>query len=529
MIGHPLKVEDLISDVKTGEIGIPEIQRDYVWRKPQIAKLLDSIYRGFPVGTLLLWDTALAVEMRGLKAGLAAPNKPDFRPKIVLDGQQRLTSLARVFDPDLPRDERVLFNVFAETFEPHSNRSAADPRWIDTTELMSGSASELDVLDRLVEAGVIDIADRPARNQIHDRLKRLHAIRQYKFPIEIVKEDDLEVVTEIFIRVNSAGTRLREAELALARLAWKLPGKVVGDFEKLEDACLERGFDIDTRFLMRALVVVGTGQSRFRDLKAYWQRPAAGLDRDWKRTERGLRSALDFVEGNVGIPGSELLPSHMTLLPLVAVLGNRTHLSGAEGRALRRWFLIANAFQRYSGSTETILDQDLATLGADSSGVEALHNRALTDLRGKPEVAPDDLARAGASSPLFFLSFLAATSNDAVDWFTGIKIRRDNFNRDQDIEYHHIFPKKLLTAAGVDRYERDEMANLAFLGQKANRRILAKEPAAYLAEIAEHDPGRLEAQCVPMDRRLWALDRFADFLTARRALLSAEMNRLLGS
>jgi hypothetical protein len=95
--------------------------------------------------------------------------------------------------------------------------------------------------------------------------------------------------------------------------------------------------------------------------------------------------------------------------------------------------------------------------------------------------------------------------------------------------YHHIFPKKLLNARGVERYTRDEMANLAFLGQKANKRITAREPISYLAEIADHDPERLEAQMVPMDPRLWELDRFEDFLAARRELLANAMNHVLDS
>src|SRR5262249_10239943 len=157
------------------------------------------------------------------------------------------------------------------------------------------------------------------RNEIHSRLKRLAAIREYQYPVELVAHQDLETVTEVFIRVNSGGTRLREAELALARLAWKLPGSIVGPFEELEEECLERGFDLDSRFFMRALVSTATRQSRFRDLKAFWDRSPDEIEKVWTRTASGVRHALNFVEGNVGIPGSELLPSQFALIPLVVV------------------------------------------------------------------------------------------------------------------------------------------------------------------------------------------------------------------
>src|SRR6185436_970580 len=106
--------------------------------------------------------------------------------------------------------------------------------------------------------------------------------------------------------------------------------------------------------------------------------------------------------------------------------------------------------------------------------------------------------RGGTTSPFFPLSYLAAVSRNATDWFKGIKVRRDTFSADQNLEYHHIFPKQILNSRGVDRYTRDEMANLAFLGQKANKRITARPPASYLPEIADHDPARLQAQFVPM-------------------------------
>ncbi len=357
MIGNPLKVKDLISEMSLGGVRIPEIQRSYVWSRSQIAKLLDSLYRGFPAGSVLLWDAQDQIQFRDMATELGRGVHPDFAPKIVLDGQQRLTALSRVFDSETPKQDRILFDAIDEAFEPYSPRQAADSRWIDTTEFLTEKINELDVLERLQDARVLDRSDRERRKEIHDRLKRLAAIREYQFPIEILRDADLDVATEVFIRINSGGTRLREAELALARLAWKLPGSIVGPLQKLEDDCEERGFnEIDARFLMRALISVATRQSRFRDLKGFWARPPSEIEAAWRRTESGVRLALDFVEGNVGIPGSELLPSHLSLIPITVIFSVREHLSGDESRLLRRWFLLANSFSRYVGPSETILN-----------------------------------------------------------------------------------------------------------------------------------------------------------------------------
>ena len=527
MIGNPLKIKELISEMNQGSIRIPEIQRGYVWKRSQIAKLLDSIYRGFPTGSILLWDTKQEIIFKDMQTNLGRNVKPDFIPKIVLDGQQRLTSLGRVFDSTTPKQDHILFNVINEIFEPYSPRNSVDPRWLDVTRLLTEELPELDALYHLKDAGVYASDDREAEREIHKKLKNLSAIREYQYPVEIVREDDLEIVTEVFIRVNSGGTRLREAELALARLAWKLPGSIVGPFEKMEDACEERGFDLDTRFLMRSLISTATRQSRFRDLKAFWERPVEEIERAWKKTEKGLRLALDFVEGNVGIPGSEFLPSQFSLIPLAVVFSERQQLSGDEERTLRRWFLLANSFSRYVGTSESTLNQDLSILGSNCENIAGLLDLMLRDLRSEPKISSQDLERAGMSSPFFPLAWLAAVRRNATDWFKGIRIRNDSFAEDQNIEYHHIFPKKLLNERGVDRYTRDEIANIAFLGQKANRRILARKPTDYLAEIAEHDPARLEAQFVPMDRSLWELDRYEEFLASRRQLLADAMNEVL--
>ncbi len=116
MIGNPLKISHIISEIGQGGIYIPELQRSYVWSRSQMAKLLDSIFWEYPTGSILLWDTAQEIRIRDLKTDLGKGTRSDFIPKIVLDGQQRLTSLARVFDKSTPKQDRILFNVTKPTF-----------------------------------------------------------------------------------------------------------------------------------------------------------------------------------------------------------------------------------------------------------------------------------------------------------------------------------------------------------------------------------------------------------------------------
>jgi hypothetical protein len=430
-IANPITVEDSIVMLKSGRIKIPELQRSYVWKRPQVAKLLDSLYNEYPCGGLLLWFSGEAATLKDLSTNLGKGIKSDFEETVVLDGQQRLTSLAHIFDPATPRQDRVLFNIETEAFEVYSPRNASDSRWLDCTRFLVGEEQELQILRRLREAGIVTDSN---EQTFLDRLKRLSAVKKREFPVESIKDTDLEVVTEIFIRVNSGGTRLREAELALAKMAWKLPGSLVGPLGTAVEECVVRGFELDSRFIMRALISVATGQARFRDLKAFWSQPASIIQAAWVRTEKALKHSLDFVEGNVGLPSSDFLPSQYALIPLIKVFADRDTLSQNDERTLRRWFLKASAFSHYAGSPETVLNQDLNVLGEGSIDLQALDAQLKRSLRSNPVIKADDLERAGSNSPYFHLAFLAAVNNGAKDWFNGIALKRRNFSDDQNIE-----------------------------------------------------------------------------------------------
>ena len=117
----------------------------------------------------------------------------------------------------------------------------------------------------------------------------------------------------------------------------------------------------------------------------------------------------------------------------------------------------------------------------------------------------------------------------AKDWFSGVELTSDIIGKDNDVQIHHIFPKKILKEVGISRKDRDEIANLAFLGAKPNRSISASLPEKYLDEIATYHPERLTTQCIPMDRNLWKVKNFQKFLKVRRDLLAEAVNKLIAS
>jgi hypothetical protein len=519
MIANPLKVRELMDQIVGGQVVLPEIQRAYVWKGPQVAKLMDSLYRDYPTGQILLWDTDALPVTKNL-AGVRPPALPAVgAPKIVLDGQQRLTSLFKALTAD-EDPIRVFFNVETEQFQLYLNRLKSDAHWIDVRAVVNNTTHELDVLDKISSAG--GAASKQLAKTYLDRLQRLRRIGEYKFPIEVFRTDDYEEVTELFVRINSAGTRLRGAELVLAQLALRLPGAIVDKFEDALEDYSEVGFELDTRFLTRALIAIGTGQSRFRYLTEFWKKSATDLEKDWTRTRKGVDAAVNFVRNNALFDSADWLPSLNAMIPLAAFFETNRQVGSNMESELLRWFYLASLRGRYTGSGETAMDEDLKAV-RESEPILALLKNAVPP-SSTEEVTPDEFDDAGWRNPLFALTYAAARKKGAKDWFTGVSLSKHAVGADHQIEVHHIFPKAVLRHEGVSRHDRDEIANLAFLTAKPNKSISSTAPEKYLPKIAKD---RLRAQWVPMDEDLWKLDRFQDFLAERRKLLATAVNELI--
>lgn len=522
MIANPLKVRELLDEIAGGKVVLPEIQRAYVWKGPQVAKLMDSLYKEYPSGQILLWDTIDLPITKSLE-GVKSPALPPIgTPKIVLDGQQRLTSLFKALADD-EDPIRVYFNVETEQFQLYLSRLKADPRWLSVRDVVNGNKHDLDVLDEIEAAGGPSRKDAKARTYL-DRLQRLRKIGEYKFPVEVFRSDDYEAVTELFVRINSAGTRLRAAELVLAQLALRLPGAIVEKFEEALEDYSEVGFELDTRVLTRALIVIGTGQSRFRYLGEFWKKSPKELEKIWARTRKGVDGAVNFVRHNARFESSEWLPSLNAMIPLAAFFERNKSVHGNDEARLLRWFYIASLRGRYTGSGETSMDEDLKALAALDPIGELLKNAVPAG--GSSAVTPDEFDDAGWRNPLFPLTYAAAKRKGAKDWFTGVSLSKDMVGPDHQIEVHHIFPKAILKREGVSRHDRDEIANLVFLAAKPNKTISASPPEEYLKKIPVD---RLKAQCVPTDPKLWKLNRYQEFLTKRRELLADGINELIGA
>ncbi len=559
----------LVDMYKRGELRLPEIQRHYVWKATRVRDLLDSLYRGYPSGSILMWETDEPVPTRDF--AIAQDSNAFAGRKLLLDGQQRLTSLTAVLNGDKvsvrgrKHPIEILFNlehpegaptdvlevesdeespVLAEdevaddaddtedgeeglleklgrrTFVVASRNLLSQRQWVSVSEIFrNGSDAEL-----LEKAGIESFKD-PRFQKYSDRLKKVRAIKDYQYVVHVLDRSmSYEEVTEIFVRVNSLGAKLRSSDLALAQMTSRWPN-LLEQLEAFQEECEQSWFTIDLGQLVRAIVVFATRQCLFR---AVASTPVEKLKSGWAEAKEGLRFAINFLRTNAGIEDESLLSSPMFIHTLAAVSRVKDNrLTSTEQRALLHWLLVANARGRYSrGSTETLLNEDLAIVFRGTN-LGALMDPVARQF-GRLHIEPGDLAGRGVNSPLFSLAYLALKAADAKDWHSGLGLSLTHQGKLHFIQWHHVIPKSLLKAKGYETGEINEIANMAFITGQTNRRISNKEAVEYLASIVDKQGKEaLDSQCVPTDQSLWSTDRYRDFLQARRTSLADRMNTFI--
>lgn len=563
-----IPVQDLVSMYRREELQLPELQRRYVWRATRVRDLLDSLYRGYPSGSILVWETDDPVPTRA--SAIQQERTPFRSQRLLLDGQQRITSLTAVLSgepvkvrgrknpidilfnldhperlqeitevedddegergededtPDEPEEDTEVTlqeRLSKLTFVVASKGLSRQPNWVSVTQVFGG-ANDADILQR---AGVADFKD-PRYAKYTERLTRLRQIRRYEYVMHVLgPEHNYEEVAEIFVRVNSLGMKLRSSDLALAQITSRWRG-CLELLDEFQEECEQVWFTLDTGLLVRTMVVFATSQPKFMRVATT---SVDDLVEGWNKAKAGLNFAINFLRTNAGVEDESVLSSPILIIP-VAVFSQLKgeQLTRDHERALLYWFHVANARGRYSrGSTETVLAEDLSILfkgGTPSDLLEPMQR-----VYGRLEVDPAELVGRPARSPLFPLTYLALKALGAKDWQTGLGIALAARGKQHVIQFHHIFPKAVLRDHGYEQSEINEIANLAFIAGRTNQRIGKKPPAEYFPVIVkERGQEALASQLIPADGRLHLVENYRDFLVERRRLLAEAINGFMGN
>jgi len=560
-------VLELVSAIERRELVLPEMQREYVWTGPQVRDLLDSLYRGYPSGVILCWQTSESVELSDFAIATDGPESGS--PMLLLDGQQRLTSLSAVIrgvpvhvkkknkpieilfnlehpdtlsfasevketvndeeivDLEAPdasaTDDELMRRISERAFVISNSKLAKLPNWISVTEIFS-SEGDGEILKR---AGIKSFED-PKYSKYSKRIQQVRNIKNYTYRLDILESSlSYDEVTEIFVRVNSKGATLRGSDLALAQITAKWKGSLA-IFRDFQEHSEKQGFDFPTGLIVKSLVSFATSQSEFKVVHSI---SAELLQSTWKETTHALDFAFNFIKTNVGLNHSSLLSSPFIIITTAYWASKRNYrISDSESKAMRKWLLLANAKGRYSrGSSETFLNQDLASL-RDSFGPEQLLGN-LAQQVGSLEFTTTELVGKTSRSGIFKTMFIAFKSDSATDWWTGLQISPTHAGKRNQIQHHHIFPKNFVAENIENATSRqvDDIANLAFISANTNIKISDKNPAVYLTQVMDKNPDALRLQQVPTDTSLWRAERFNEFLEERRKQIALRLNNFVES
>lgn len=523
-----MKISMILDYIDNGHMALPEFQRGYVWNRDQVRGLFDSLYRRHPVGGLLVWTTeSKGATHRG--DGALAPGVV----KLLLDGQQRITSLYGVvrgrppkfFDGNAQAFTGLRFHLEDEVFAFYQPvKMKDDPLWIDVTELMRrGTAGLGEFVTRL--SANPELA--PRVGEYVARLSHLLAITDVDLHVEEVTGADktLDVVVDIFNRVNSGGTKLSKGDLALAKICADWPEGREAMKAKLKEWA-NAGYHFNLDWLLRSVNTVLTGEAKFQYLH---EKGAEEVQDALERAAKHIDTILNMIAGRLGLDHDRVFFGRFAVPVMARYLDQRQQrklgpMGEKERDKLLFWYVQAAMWGRFSGSTESFIDQDLAALEGDGDGLD----RLLDQLRlwhGGLRAEPGHFSGSSLGARFYPVLYLMTRMGEARDWGTGLPLKANLLGKMNRLEVHHIFPKAQLYKQGHTRSAVNALANFCFLTKDTNLDITDRLPEEYFPEVEAAHPGVLASQWIPMDFELWKVERFPDFLEARKELLAAELNR----
>lgn len=572
------QVADLITDIRRGEIALPDLQRPYVWEPAKARELFDSMYKGFPVGYLLFWETGVEPGARQI----GERSKPEAARRLIVDGQQRLTSLfaAMTGTPVLREDYRstrirLAFRPSDATFAVTDAAIEKDPEYLPDISVLWDTATGRrkvirDFLTRLRDKRSLPEAE---EDRIQDALDRLHDLESYPFKGVVLSADiDEEQVAEIFVRINSEGVKLDQADfiLTLTSVFWEEGRRALEDFCRHSRTPALHGASPFNWYirpkppqLLRVVAAVGLDSAVLKQVYAALRgRDTTGKLSPVRREERfaQLQQAQEHVLDlkhwhefflcleHAGFRGEKMISSQNTLLYSYALWLIGRVRYGVPIDQLRsviaRWFFMAQLTGRYSGSVESQMEQDLALLRnltpRDAHGFTTALDRVVRETLTSDFwniTLPNTLNSSAAKSPALLAYIAALNILDADVLLSTIKVRTrldPAILARKGVERHHLFPRKYLQKSlGVTTSARiNQIANMALLEWSDNIAISDQAPTQYW-------PAQLAAKRIPADvmarqRYLHALPDdwpsmdYETFLTTRRTLMAQVVRDAFG-
>ena len=520
------KIYSLLDEIELNQLVVPEFQREFVWRLDQSQELMRSFFNEFPTGSLLFWKTTNPPAIKNKKI-----NKEAGTVKVLLDGQQRLTTLYLLIKNKIPpyyetddiiHDPRNLFfNLLNGEFMYYKvSEMSGKPYWMKIVDCFNEDINVVEIASKMKGNS------EPMKliNDLLGNLNKIKSIKNREYPIQYLpKEANLNDAVDVFDKVNSQGTPLTEAEIALDHITstWKLARRKLK--EKIKELS-EHGFDFNLDFLVRCFTGVLTGRAYYELTHDIGEKE---LIEGWSKLNKILDFTISHLKG-MYIVSSDDLNTPNVLVPFIVYIDKfGFNISKEILKKIQRWIYLALLWRRYTSQTTQKLERDLSLINK-LDPFEDLVNEILLE-RGRIELTGNDIERRGVSNPIYPMLRVVVKSKSAIDWSNGIPISQA-IGVQFRIENHHIFPRSQLYD---NRYESsdsrhsqlvNEIANRVFITSEANKDFFTELPESYLGRVEREFPGELEKQFIPRNKHLWKIENYEDFLMERRRLIAEGIN-----
>lgn len=483
------KYSDLISEIEKGIIKIPKFQRDFVWSIDKTAKLLDSILKGYPIGTFILWQTDERINNIKKIGDLAIPPAPDgTKVQYVLDGQQRITSLYAAYLGAKIRKEGekkitdyndIVVNLDTDIHENDEHVISAEPtgeKYISLNTVLNFSFSKAKLL-----------SDKFSEEELERIDNYSTAFKTYEFSTVILRKEDIDSAIEVFTRINTGGQTLTLFEIMSAKTydenqhfdmqaKWK---KFIKELKEIK-------YDSISSTVILSLLSIVLSRTKECKRKTILAINKQEIIDTWGEAISALKASIDYFRTTYRIPVSHLLPYDSLLVPFgYYFYHNHDKPEGNQRKYLEEFFWRMSLSFRYSSSTESRLAQDIRRI-----------DKILNDQRpdysdiniylDSPQALIDTNFSAGNSYCKAILCLLAY--QEPKDFQDNGKVILDNswLKAANSRNYHHFFPKAYLRGKTV--LDSNSLMNITLVSAHLNKRkIGAKAPSIYIGDFADQN------------------------------------------
>ena len=583
------QIGNILNWVKTEEIAIPEIQRPFVWDTPKVRNLIDSLYRGYPTGYLIVWQNPTV----RLKDGTKSEGK-----KILIDGQQRVMALTaailgrQIIDSDYKKKHiRIAFQPIKEQFEVSNPAIEKDRAWIPDIAVVFADDVRLSQITRQYCKKNSDADEEVVENSV-DVLRQI-AGKSIGL-IKLESSLDIETVNTIFERVNSSGVPLSQADFAMSKIA--VHGEFGANLRKMIDyfahlavkpEFYETLLGTDPEFrktdylerirwlkdetddlydpkysdVLRVAFTSEFDRGRISHLVSLLsgrnfetrEFEKEIQDDTFRRLEAGILQYVNeynfkkftMIIRAAGFADSTMISSQNALNAayiLYLKLRQQKMHDGMIEKYVQKWFVMSLLTGRYSSSSETVFENDVRGMSNFEEYFDGVVQSELSDTFWNV-VLVRELEKSSRNNP-FLHVFIAARIKANERGFLSLSIGvRDLVLQQGDM--HHIFPKNFLKKRYASRKDYNQIANLVYTQTEINVKIRDKPPAEYMSEMHQQCKTgelvygsiadlrsleeNLEENCIPSGIFKMGLDDYSRFLAERRVLMARKIKNYFKS